>query len=220
MQEKCLREALGVVTAGDLFRERAACLHVMTPHTARWLIKVRVALLYGGTRVVSLGLIGSGSCDRFWCSLVSGGLGALLRYIAPVSGQDAARFRLYPAVRPLCSAAWVAVLSEIHRVGSTGCCLPFSALPLSPGVPWSRNRRARCSDRAGAGRGSGNSQADQVREMLCVRNPINTGGCWFLGGSAQCLWSWRGSCFCKDGMFCVRSLNAKSCLPVVDFFPP
>ena len=49
VQEKCLREALGVVTAGDLFRERAACLHVMTPHTARWLIKVRVALLYGGT---------------------------------------------------------------------------------------------------------------------------------------------------------------------------
>lgn len=39
--EKCLREAVGVVTCGDLFRERAACLHVMTPHTSRWLIKVR-----------------------------------------------------------------------------------------------------------------------------------------------------------------------------------
>lgn len=38
--EKCLREAMGVVTCGDLFRERAACLHVMTPHTSRWLIKV------------------------------------------------------------------------------------------------------------------------------------------------------------------------------------
>lgn len=44
VQEKCLREAMGVVTCGDLFRERAACLHVMTPHTSRWLIKVSAVL--------------------------------------------------------------------------------------------------------------------------------------------------------------------------------
>eukprot|EP00752_Nemacystus_decipiens_P001960 g1886.t1 len=44
VQEKCLREALGVFTAGDLFRERAACLHVMTAHTAQWLIKVSLGI--------------------------------------------------------------------------------------------------------------------------------------------------------------------------------
>lgn len=41
MTEKCLRDAMGVVTCGDLFRERAACMHVMTPHTTRWLLKVQ-----------------------------------------------------------------------------------------------------------------------------------------------------------------------------------
>lgn len=35
---------MGVLTCGDLFRERAACLHVMTPHTSRWLIKVHEIL--------------------------------------------------------------------------------------------------------------------------------------------------------------------------------
>lgn len=40
--EKCLREAMGVVTCGDLFRERASCLQVMTPRTSKWLIKVRL----------------------------------------------------------------------------------------------------------------------------------------------------------------------------------
>ncbi|CAM9372434.1 unnamed protein product, partial [Hapterophycus canaliculatus] len=44
VQEKCLREAVGVVTCGDLFRERAACLHVMTPHMSRWLIKVSLGI--------------------------------------------------------------------------------------------------------------------------------------------------------------------------------
>ncbi|CAM9394134.1 unnamed protein product [Scytosiphon promiscuus] len=44
VQEKCLREAMGVVTCGDLFRERAACLHVMTPHTSKWLIKVSLGI--------------------------------------------------------------------------------------------------------------------------------------------------------------------------------
>ncbi|CAM9285164.1 unnamed protein product [Laminaria digitata] len=42
--EKCLREAIGVVTCGDLFRERAACLHIMTPHTSQWLIKVSLGV--------------------------------------------------------------------------------------------------------------------------------------------------------------------------------
>lgn len=43
--EKCLREAIDVITCGDLFRERAACMHVMTPRMSRWLIKVRVTSL-------------------------------------------------------------------------------------------------------------------------------------------------------------------------------
>lgn len=59
VQEKCLREALGVVTAGDLFRERAACLHVMTPHTGRWLIKVaHVICLLVEVGVVAVAVFG------------------------------------------------------------------------------------------------------------------------------------------------------------------
>lgn len=48
--EKCLKEALGVVTCGDLYRERAACMHVMTPNTSRWLIKVRTGTGLGELR--------------------------------------------------------------------------------------------------------------------------------------------------------------------------
>ncbi|CAN0465469.1 unnamed protein product [Ectocarpus sp. 12 AP-2014] len=44
VQEKCLREALGVVTCGDLFRERGSVIHVMTPHTSRWLIKASLGI--------------------------------------------------------------------------------------------------------------------------------------------------------------------------------
>ncbi|CAM9252913.1 unnamed protein product [Ectocarpus fasciculatus] len=44
VQEKCLREALGVVTCGDLFRERASVIHVMTSHTSRWLIKASLGI--------------------------------------------------------------------------------------------------------------------------------------------------------------------------------
>ncbi|CAM9656177.1 unnamed protein product [Ectocarpus sp. 6 AP-2014] len=44
VQEKCLREALGVVTCGDLFRERGSVIHVMTPHTSQWLIKASLGI--------------------------------------------------------------------------------------------------------------------------------------------------------------------------------
>ncbi|CAM9271352.1 unnamed protein product, partial [Choristocarpus tenellus] len=37
--EKCLREALGVSTCGQLLERRAAILHLFTTHTARWLLE-------------------------------------------------------------------------------------------------------------------------------------------------------------------------------------
>lgn len=58
--EKCLKEALGVVTCGDLYRKRAACMHVMTPNTSRWMIKVRTEELCEPCKSLRMNRAGSG----------------------------------------------------------------------------------------------------------------------------------------------------------------
>lgn len=58
--EKCLKEALGVVTCGDLYHMRAACMHVMTPNTSHWLIKVRTRELCESPDYLRINRAGSG----------------------------------------------------------------------------------------------------------------------------------------------------------------
>lgn len=123
--EKCLREAIGVVTCGDLFRERAACLHIMTPHTSRWLIKVAPCLsgLFFPARLAPL------ACDsscRDHGSRRSRRLAAVAKEAIIVSAIELNRhYDTYVEVRLAC--AWcLPICRRINKnktAGARKCCV-------------------------------------------------------------------------------------------------